>query len=46
MCFSKQSINPLLFDNLNRPLSFGERNGDLWNDKCHYLQIDELNNIN
>ena len=46
MCFSKQSINPRLFDNLNRPPSFGERNQDLWNDKCDYLQIDELKNIN
>ena len=46
MCFSKQSINPPLFENLNRPLSFGERNWDLWNEKGDYLQIDELNNTN
>ena len=43
---SKQSINLPLFDNVNRPLNFGERKQDLWNDRCDYLQIDELNNIN
>ena len=46
MCFSKHSVDTPLFDNLNRLLSFGESNQNLWNDKCDYLQIDDLNDLN
>ena len=46
MCYSKHSTNPPLFDNLNRPLSFTDSNQNLWNDKCDYVQVDKLKDIN
>ena len=46
MCFSTHSIDIPLFGNVNTPLSFRETNQNLWNDKCEYLQIEDINNLN
>ena len=45
MCFSKQEI-PTLFDNLERPLDFSSIDHSLWNDKCDYYEVDEIQNLN
>ena len=45
MCFSKTKL-PTLFDNLGRPLDFANLDQTLWNDKCDYIQLKEVNNYN
>ena len=45
MCFSK-SATPILFDNLERPLDFSTIDRSLWDDKCDYYKIKDLNNLN
>ena len=45
MCFSK-SNTAILFDNLGRPLDHDNTNQALWNDKCDYLELEEILNLN
>ena len=45
MCFSK-TVPPTLFDNLGRPLDLTNLDQMLWNDKCDYQEINEINNLN
>ena len=45
MCFSKSDI-PILFDALGRPLDLHNINQTLWNDKCDYLELDKIQNLN
>ena len=45
MCFSKQEI-PTLFDNLERPLDLSSTDHSLWNDKCDYYEVNEIQNLN
>ena len=45
MCFSK-SNTATLFDNLGRPLDHDNINQALWNDKCDYLELEEILNLN
>ena len=42
MCFSK-TAPPTLFDNLGRPLDLTNLDQSLWNDKCDYLDLNEIN---
>ena len=44
MCFSKQDHK--LFDDLSRPLDFDNIDNSLWNDKCHYYDIEKCTNLN
>ena len=45
MCFSKSDV-PILFDNLGRPLDLQNINQTLWNDKCDYLELNKVQNLN
>ena len=45
MCFSKHET-PTLFDNLERPLDFRSIDHSLWNDKCDYYEVNEIQNLN
>ena len=45
MCFSKYSTTSL-FDNLGRPLDLDNINQTLWSDKCDYLELDDILNLN
>ena len=45
MCFSK-TVLPTLFDNLGRPLDLTNLDHTLWNDKCNYIGLNEVNNFN
>ena len=45
MCFSKSDV-PILFDKLGRPLDLHGLNQTLWNDKCDYLELDQIQNLN
>ena len=44
MCFSKQEITSL-FDNLQRPLDLSSTDHSLWNDKCNYYEVNEIQNL-
>ena len=45
MCFSK-SDTPTLFDNLGRPLDLNSIDRGLWNDKCDYVESQDIRNFN
>ena len=45
MCFSNHNI-PILFDNLGRLLDLANTNHSLWNDKCDYVEANEISNLN
>ena len=45
MCFSKSDV-PILFDKLGSPLDLHNINQTLWNDKCDYLELNKIQNLN
>ena len=46
MCFSKSLDHQPLFDNLHRPHPVNDINSNLWNDKCNYLELEDIKNLN
>ena len=46
MCFSKSLDHPPLFDNLHRPRQVNDTNSNLCNDKCDYLEVEDIKNLN
>ena len=44
MCFSKQDVK--LFDNPNWPLELDNINRNLWNDKYHYVDLEDCKILN
>ena len=45
MCYSKTK-HPILFDNLGRPLDIANIDQTLWNDKCDYIELQDVHNYN
>ena len=37
---------PILFDNLERPLDLKTTDTSLWNDKCDFYELNEIQNLN
>ena len=46
MCLSKSKDYPPLFDNLHRPHQVNDTNSNVWNDKCDYLELEDIKNLN
>ena len=44
MCFSKSSVKSN--DELKRPLNFDSLDESLWNDKCDYIDPQNVKNLN
>ena len=46
MCFSKSLDHLPLFDNLHRPHQVNDISSNVWNDKCDYLELEDIKNLN
>ena len=46
MCLNKSLDYPPLFDNLHRSCQVNDINSNVWNDKCDYLELEDVKNLN